>query len=132
MIVAALVVSLPRIFEWGLAPLSLVFLMLAFVERTRTVAVWGLLGVAVLSMSLISIPAIELAYIAWRFGRVAINLLLGLGPSQAMAFIAAILHGASFRAPDLTVMIATALSSSLAAVILGRRHGEISTVLGAD
>jgi|SRR5579871_1472053 len=119
-VIAALIVALPRIFEWALAPLGLLFLFLAFSTKTRLQASWGLTAVAALSMALISIPAIELAYLAWRFGRVAANLLLGLGPAQAMAFLGAILRGASFSALDLMVMVVTTLGASLAAVLVSR------------
>lgn len=84
------------------------------------VATRGLIAVAVLSMSLLSIPAIELAYIAWRFGRIAFSLLVGLGATQALAFLATIFSGISFRPLDLGFMIATALGSSFAAAALSR------------
>jgi predicted membrane protein len=117
--IAALIRSLPRIFDWGLAPVSVVLLLMAFWQRTRPGASSGFTAVAAISMLLLTIAAGFVAYVGWRFRDVVLDLLLNSGPLVTLKFLTtSLLRGAGVQPADFLPMAGTTAGASIAAVAL--------------
>jgi len=118
-LIATLIGWLPTIFNWALAPAACLLLLLAFFRKARTGATWGLVTIAALSLSLLSLGAAAVFYVGWEFWRVALDLLVEFGPRVAINFLARLFRGVGVLPLDLGPMIATAAGSTIAAIALG-------------
>jgi hypothetical protein len=115
-IIAALIEWFPKLFDWLLAPGTFVLALLALNPKARPRATIGLLGIAALSVSLLSISFAGILYVSWEFGRVALDLLLNFGPLVTLRALAARWQGIGLTPNDVAWMIATTAGSAVAAV----------------
>jgi len=113
---------LPMGFNWALAPIALVLVVLALNGRTRTLAATGFLVAAAISAALLSLLLAASVFHLLGYGRAVANLLLNFGPLVTRDYVATLVRANGARLLALVPMIFTALSSSIAAVYLQRTH----------
>ena len=113
---------LPMGFNWALAPITLVLVVLALNGRTRPLAATGFLVAAAVSAALLSLLLAASVFHLLGYGRAVANLLLNFGPLVTRDYVATLVRANGARLLALVPMIFTALSSSIAAVYLQRTH----------
>jgi len=111
---------LPMGFNWALAPITLVLVVLALNGRTRPLAAAGFLVAAAVSAALLSLLLAASVFHLLGYGRAVADLLLNFGPLVTRDYVATLVRANGARLLALVPMIFTALSSSIAAVYLQR------------
>ena len=130
-VTTALIQWLPRLFEWALAPGAFVLLLLALGRTARPLSALGLMIIATISATFLSIDMAAIIYVSWKYGQIALHLLLNFGTAAGVNFLKTLLHGTNIKAIDFVPMIATTAGSTIAAVILFGAHKTEAGLAGA-
>lgn len=116
-IVATLLQWLPRLCYWVLIPAVLILILLAFVRATRPSSALGLLIVAAVSASLLSIGLVA---IVSGYGSAVVHVLRTFGPIEAISFLPSLFPGVGSQLAGLLPVAGTTAGSSAAVVVLRR------------
>jgi len=111
-------------FDWALAPVAVVLIVLAVRPQTRRHAAVGFLIAAGVSAALLSLLLAASVFYFIGYGRAITNLLLNFGPGVTRNYVMALAHQNGARLLAVSPMIVTAVSSSVAAVYLRRAKPE--------
>jgi hypothetical protein len=127
---AALIVWLPRLFDWILAPMIMILLVLALCQKSRSRAALGFVIAAAVSAAFLSLETAALVYVCCAQARVILSILLDFRPGVTANFLFAVLG--SIGAPLLRLipmLVAGVISGTIAFVL--RSRAEMRTKLPA-
>jgi hypothetical protein len=132
---SALIVWLPRLFNWILAPMIMMLLALALWRKTRSRAALGFVIAAAVSATFLSLETAAFVYVCCDQARVILSILLDFRPGVTANFLFAILG--SIGVPLLRLipmLIAGAVAGTIAFVLRSRAEmkSKLSAGLDAD
>lgn len=128
---AALLVWLPRIFDWILAPMITVLLALALLRKTRSHAALGFVIAAAVSATFLSLETAALVYVFCDQARLILSILLDFRPGVTANFLFALLSG--IGAPLLgliPMLVAGVAAGGIAFVLRVRSRNNVEPLAG--
>jgi hypothetical protein len=116
---------IPIGFDWLIAPVALVLLVLSFSARMRPIAATGFLSAAAISAALLSLILAASVFHLVGYGRAVADLLLNFGPGVTRDYVFSLFRQNGPRLLALVPMIITAGLSGVAAIYLRRRERSV-------
>jgi hypothetical protein len=111
---------LPVVFDWAIAPFAVALIGLASFRESRPIAALGFLIAAGISAALLSLLLATSVFYLFGYGRAVMAMLLNFGPAVTRDYVVGLVHQNALRLLAVLPMIATALSSTVAAIYLRR------------
>ena len=111
---------LPILFDWAIVPAAIILIGLCARPETRPMAATGFLIAAGISAGVLSLLLAASVFYLIGYGRAVGDLLLNFGPTVTSQYIGTLMRQNGMRLLTLLPMVATALSSTIAAIYLRR------------